>query len=52
MAADNVGATVTIRLIRSFEYRNVRNIVLRNVDLQVSVNEFKDLINTGKQKLY
>jgi len=33
--------TVTIRCVRSFEHRNVRNIVLRDVDLRQSVQELQ-----------
>lgn len=39
--------TLTVRLVRSFEYRNMRNVVLRNVDLDISVEEFSDLISAG-----
>ncbi len=41
-------ATVTVRLVRSFEYRNMKTIVLQNVDLDLSVEEFKVLISAGK----
>ena len=39
--------TLKVRLVRSFEYRNMRNVVLRNVDLDISVEEFSDLISAG-----
>ncbi|KAK8746475.1 hypothetical protein OTU49_017033 [Cherax quadricarinatus] len=39
-----VQATLTIRLIRSFEHRNIRNIVLHNVNLDQSVEDFMELI--------
>ena len=32
--ADN-GATVTVRLIKSFEYKNFRNVVFQNLDLSI-----------------
>lgn len=41
-------ATVTVRLVRSFEYRNIKSIVLHNVDLDLSVEEFKVLISSGR----
>lgn len=41
-----MAVTVTVRLIRSFEYRNMRNLVLHNVDLDTSIEDFKVLINT------
>ncbi|XP_046846906.1 UPF0538 protein C2orf76 homolog [Xenia sp. Carnegie-2017] len=42
--------TVTVRLIRSFEYRNMKNIVLQNVDLDISVDDFKALISQEIKK--
>ena len=41
-------ATITVRLIRSFEYRNMKTVVLQNVDLDISIEEFKVLISAGK----
>ena len=41
-------ATLTVRLVRSFEYRNMKTIVLKNVDLDMSIEEFKVLISAGK----
>lgn len=46
--ADKMDSTVTVRLIRSFEYRNIKPIVLKAVDLDQSVSDFKDLVNAGK----
>ena len=43
-------ATLTIRLVRSFEYRNMKTIVLKNVDLDISVEELKVIISAGKLK--
>ena len=40
--------TVTIRLIRSFEYRNIHNIIYRNVDLQQSASCFLAQVKEGK----
>ncbi|KAK3869157.1 hypothetical protein Pcinc_025520 [Petrolisthes cinctipes] len=36
--------TVTVRLIRSFEHRNIRNLVLRDVDVEISTQNFMELI--------
>ena len=35
----SAGTVLTIRLVRSFEYRNVKNMVLRNVDLNTTTTE-------------
>ena len=44
-------ATITVRLVRSFEYRNMKSVVLRNVDLDISVEEFKVLIVAGIKRI-
>ncbi|XP_076042523.1 UPF0538 protein C2orf76 homolog isoform X2 [Oratosquilla oratoria] len=36
--------TLSIRLIRSFEHRNLRNQVLHNVDPQITTEELHDLV--------
>lgn len=41
-------ATVTIRLIRSFEHRNLKHVVYHDVDLTQSVEDFKDFVRKGK----
>ena len=33
-------ATITVRLIRSFEYRTIKSIVLHDVDLDQSIEDF------------
>ena len=38
---------LTIRLIRSFQYRNIKHIVLKDVNLSLSVVEFMDVVNAG-----
>ena len=43
--------TVTVRLIRSFEFRNIKNIIIRNVDKKTLVTDFIKLINEGKSKI-
>ena len=40
---------VTIRLIRSFHHRNIRNFVIHNVDKSILVKELKERIITGWQ---
>lgn len=40
--------TITIRLIRSFEYRNIKNIVLKDIDSNMTINDLKVFINQGK----
>lgn len=37
--------TLVIRVIRSFVHRNIRNIVLKEVSLSITVEELKDIIN-------
>merc|ERR1711973_1042538 len=45
MGARRMDISVTVRLIRSFEYRNIKPIVLKAVDLDQSVSDFKALVN-------
>ena len=33
--------TITIRLLRSFQHRTVKNLILKNVDLEKTVGELK-----------
>ncbi len=42
------GVVLTIRLIRSFEHRNIRHIVFKNVNLNQTTQEFMELINEGQ----
>lgn len=41
-------ATVTIRLIRSFEHRNLKHVVYHEVDLTQSVGTLIDFVKNGK----
>ena len=41
------GVVLTVRLIRSFEHRNIRHIVFKNVDLNQTTQEFMENINRG-----
>ena len=50
MNADNlvVKSTLTVRLIRSFEHRNIKHIVLRDVDLTWKSSQFMEYVNLRK----
>ncbi|CAF0832016.1 unnamed protein product [Brachionus calyciflorus] len=41
---------LTIRLIRSFHYRNLKNLVIKNVNKNLSIKEFKELVNQEIKK--
>ena len=45
-AAD--GVTLTVRLIRSFEYRNIKPLVFKAVDLNQPVSQFMSKVSTGE----
>lgn len=40
-------AILTVRLIRSFQHRNIKHIVMKDVDLHMSAKDFMQLINEG-----
>lgn len=40
---------LTIRLIRSFEHRNSKNLVVKVPDLDISVKQLKTIISEGKE---
>ena len=40
--------TLTVRLIKSFEYRTTKNVVLKDVDTSMTVKELKDLVRESK----
>ena len=46
--ADSSGATVTMRLIRSFEYRNIKYVVFKDVSLEQTAKDFMDFVVSGK----
>lgn len=46
--ADSSGATVTVRLIRSFEYRNIKYVVFKDVSLEQTAKDFMDFVVSGK----
>lgn len=37
--------TITVRLVRSFEHRNIKHIVLHDIDFTQSVDDFVTIIN-------
>ncbi|CAH1789961.1 unnamed protein product, partial [Owenia fusiformis] len=39
------GITLTIRLIRSFEHRNIKHLVCHNIDTSSTIEELMELIN-------
>jgi hypothetical protein len=41
---------ITVRLIRSFEHRNIKHIIIHDVDFSQKVKLFKDYINNGKSQ--
>ena len=40
-------ATVTVRLIRSFEYRNIKHVVFKDVSLNQTVDQFMKTVVAG-----
>lgn len=40
--------TVTIRLIKSFQYKNIKNLVLKDISTDQSLHSFHDLIQRSK----
>jgi hypothetical protein len=40
---------LTIRFIRSFQHHNLKNLVIRNVDPNATIKDFKLLINEGNK---
>lgn len=41
-------ATITVRLIRSFEYRNIKYVVFKEVPLEQTVQHFMDTVVSGE----
>lgn len=48
--ADSSGATVTVRLIRSFEYRNIKYVVFKDVSLEQTAKDFMDFVVSDIKK--
>ena len=46
-ATGDCGATLTVRLVRSLEHRNVKHVVFKEVDLNQRTAEFMELVNKG-----
>lgn len=40
--------TLTVRIIRSFEYRNITNMILHDVDLKMKTEDLMNMIHTCK----
>lgn len=52
IALPKTSATLTLRIIKSFEYRTERSLVLHNVNLETTtVGELKDTARQGIQSL-
>eukprot|EP00058_Branchiostoma_floridae_P015199 XP_002600687.1 hypothetical protein BRAFLDRAFT_67751 [Branchiostoma floridae] len=45
------GLTVTVRLIRSFEHKNLKNVVFHQVDPDTTVETFMDTVRKDTMKL-
>lgn len=41
---------ITVRVIRSFHHRNLKNLVLKNVNKNITVKDLKEIINRGSFK--
>lgn len=41
-------ATLTVRLIRNFEHRSMKPLVLHEIDLSMSVASFEELVRARK----
>lgn len=46
--AKSTGAIVTVRLIRSFEYRNIKYVVFKDVPLEQTVEHFMNFVVSGE----
>ncbi|EGG20095.1 putative guanine nucleotide exchange factor [Cavenderia fasciculata] len=42
---------VTVRVVKSLEYRNIKNLVLRDIDLNMKVSEFKEYVKNNEDRL-
>lgn len=46
-------AVLTIRIIKSFEYRTTKNLILAHTDLEnMTVGQLKELVRAGQYLLY
>lgn len=48
MCRKSTGAIVTVRLIRSFEYRNIKYVVFKDVPLEQTVEHFMNFVISGE----
>ena len=44
----STGSIVTVRLIRSFEYRNIKYVVFKDVPLEQTVEHFMNFVVSGE----
>ena len=52
LALPRTDATLTIRVIKSFEYRTEKSLVLHHINLEeVTVGQLKDKVRQGKPQL-
>ncbi|KAN0014523.1 hypothetical protein ACTFIU_000841 [Dictyostelium citrinum] len=42
---ENENKILIIRVIRSFEYRTIKNLILKDIDLNTNVSDFKKLVS-------
>ncbi|XP_022782522.1 UPF0538 protein C2orf76 homolog isoform X2 [Stylophora pistillata] len=49
--AESCGATVTVRLIRSFEYRSIKYVVFKDVSLEQTAEDFMDFVVSDTMKI-
>ena len=47
MEKNSSGVTIVVRLIRSFEHRTIKPLVLKNISLQLSTEELMDQVTKG-----
>ena len=46
--ANPIGVIITVRLIRSFEYRNIKYVVFKDVPLEQTVQQFMNFVISGE----
>ena len=46
--AKPTGAVITVRLIRSFEYRNIKYVIFKDVLLEQTVQQFTNFVISGE----
>ncbi|XP_048579616.1 UPF0538 protein C2orf76 homolog isoform X2 [Nematostella vectensis] len=51
MAEERDPVTVVVRLIRSFEYRNIKHVAFKNVSLSQTAKDFGEFVKKDKFKI-